>query len=65
VLSDIIDDDEYVVAQFDFGPKEVVFTKPKELVNHLKPLFVRDHIDGLLIARMLVDGGMIVNLMPY
>jgi hypothetical protein len=25
---DIISDDEPVVAQFDFGPKQVVFTKP-------------------------------------
>jgi hypothetical protein len=31
----IIGDDESVVAQFDFGPKEVAFTKPKESVNHL------------------------------
>jgi hypothetical protein len=31
----IISDDEPVVAQFDFGPKEAAFTKPKESVNHL------------------------------
>jgi hypothetical protein len=46
-------------------PKEAAFTKPKESVNHLKPLFVRGHIDGILIAKMLVDGGAVVNLMPY
>jgi hypothetical protein len=39
--------------------------KPKESVNHLKPLFVRGHIDGIPIAKMLVDGGATVNLMPY
>jgi hypothetical protein len=61
----IIGDDEPVVAQFDFGPKEAAFTKPKESVNHLKPLFVRGHIDGIPIAKMLVDGGAAVNLMPY
>jgi hypothetical protein len=61
----IVGDDEPVVAQFDFGPKEVAFTKPKESVNHLKPLFVRGHIDGISIAKMLVDGGVAVNLMPY
>jgi hypothetical protein len=60
----IVGDDEPVVAQFDFGPKEVAFTKPKESVNHLKPLFVRGHIDGIPIAKMLVDGGAI-NLMSY
>jgi hypothetical protein len=26
---------------------------------------VRDHIDVILIAKMLVDGGATVNLMPY
>jgi hypothetical protein len=53
----IISDDEPIVAQFDFGPKEAAFTKPKESVNHLKPLFVRGHIDGIPITKMLVDGG--------
>jgi hypothetical protein len=53
----IVGDDEPVVAQFDFGPKEAAFTKPKESVNHLKPLFVRSHIDGIPIAKMLVDCG--------
>jgi hypothetical protein len=61
----IVGDDEPVVARFDFGPKEAAFTKPKESVNHLKPLFVRGHIDGIPIAKMLVDGGAAVNLMPY
>jgi hypothetical protein len=40
-------------------------TKPKELVNHLKPLYVRDHIDGTPVYRMLIDGGADVDLMPY
>jgi hypothetical protein len=61
----IVGDDEPVVSQFDFGPKEAAFTKPKESVNHLKPLFVRGHIDGIPIAKMLVDGGAAANLMPY
>jgi hypothetical protein len=61
----IIGDGEPVVAQFDFGPKEATFTKPKESINHLKLLFVRGHIDGILISKMLVDGGATVNLMPY
>jgi hypothetical protein len=61
----IVNDDKPIVAQFNFGPKESAFTKPKESVNHLKPLFVRGHIDGIPIAKMLVDGGAAVNLMPY
>jgi hypothetical protein len=61
----IVDDDEPIVAQFDFGPKEAVFTKPKESVNHLKPLYVCGHIDGTPISRMLIDGGTTINLMPH
>ena len=53
------------MAQVDFGPKETVFTKPKELVNHLKLLFVHGHIDGTLISRMLIDGGVAINVMTY
>jgi hypothetical protein len=61
----IIDDNEPIVGQFNFGPKEATFTKPKESVNHLKLLFVRGHIYRIPIAKMLVDGGAAVNLMPY
>jgi hypothetical protein len=61
----IIDNDEPVVAQFDFGPKETIFTKLKESVNHLKPIFVCGHVDGISISRMLVDVGAVVNLKPY
>lgn len=61
----IIVDNEPVVAQFYFGPKEAVFTEPEESVNHLKPLFVCKHVDGILISRMLVDCGAVVNFMPY
>jgi hypothetical protein len=56
---------EEEVAQMCLGPKEVVFEKLEESSQHLKPLFIRDHIDGKPISRMLVDGGAAVNLMPY
>ena len=32
---------------------------------HLKPLYLRGHINGSPLTRMLVDGGAVVNLMPY
>ena len=60
----IISGDEPIVAQFNFGPKDTAFTKPKEPINHLKPLFVCGHIYGIPIAKMLVDGGATTNLMP-
>jgi hypothetical protein len=56
---------EEEVAQMCLGPKEAVFEKPEASSQHLKPLYVRGHIDRKPISRMLVDGGAAVNLMPY
>jgi predicted aspartyl protease len=47
------------------SPKEVMFEKPKESRQHLKPLYVQGHINGKPISRMLIDGGAAVNLVPY
>jgi hypothetical protein len=47
------------------SPKEVIFEKPEESSQHLKPLYVWGHIDGKPISRMLIDGGTAVNLMSY
>ena len=41
-----------------------MFEKPEKPDQHLKPLFIRGHIDGKPIGRMLVDGGAGVNIMP-
>jgi hypothetical protein len=53
------------LSHLDFGPKDVVFQKPKDTDNHLKALYMKGHINGKPISRMLVDGGAIVNLMSY
>jgi hypothetical protein len=42
-----------------------MFEKPEESSQHLKSLYVRGHIDGKPISRLLIDGGAAVNLMPY
>jgi hypothetical protein len=60
--------DGYMVSEEDvtnltFGPKEAIFQKPKVIENHLKALYMKGHINGKPISRMLVDGGAIVNLM--
>jgi hypothetical protein len=52
-------------AHLDFGPKDVVFQKPKDVDNHLKALYMKGRINRKPISRMLVDGGAIVNLMSY
>jgi hypothetical protein len=47
------------------SPNEVMFEKLEESSQHLKPLYIRGHIDGKPISRMLVDGGAAVNLISY
>jgi hypothetical protein len=47
------------------GPKEVVFEKPEQSSQHQKSLYVRGHIDGKPISRILIDGTAVVNLMSY
>jgi hypothetical protein len=53
------------LAHLNFGPKDAIFQKPKDTDNHLKALYMKGHINGKSISRMLVDGGAIVNLMLY
>jgi hypothetical protein len=53
------------LAHLDFGPKDAIFQKPKDTDNHLKALYIKGHINGKPISRMLVDGGAIVNLILY
>jgi hypothetical protein len=55
----------YKISQLYLNPTEAVFEKPEKSRQHLKSLYVRGHIDGRQISRMLVDGGAVVNLMPY
>jgi hypothetical protein len=47
----------------DFGPKDAIFQKPKDVDNHLKALYMKGYINGKPISRMLVDVGAIVKLM--
>jgi hypothetical protein len=56
---------EEEVTQMCLSPKEVVFEKPEESSQHLKPLYIRGRIDGKPVSRMLIDGGAVANLMPY
>jgi hypothetical protein len=47
------------------GSQDAVFKKPVESEDHLKPMYIRGHLDGTPVAHMLVDGGAMVNVMPY
>jgi hypothetical protein len=58
--------EEMPVAQFDLGPRPVIFEKPREKnYRHLKALYLKGYINGQPVSRMLVDTGVAVNIMPY
>jgi hypothetical protein len=60
----IVEDDSVAVV-FNFPIEDATFKKPGDPVNHLKPLHIKDHINGAPVHVMLVDSGAIVNVMPY
>jgi hypothetical protein len=57
---------ELPVAQLDFGPRPVIFEKPRENnYKHLKALYLKGYINDHPVNKILVDIGVAVNIMPY
>jgi hypothetical protein len=52
------------VAELMLGAGRAVFEKPENPGAHIKPLFIRGHLDGTLIGHMLLDGGASINILP-
>jgi hypothetical protein len=52
------------VVELALGVERAVFEKPENPGAHMKPLFIRGHLDGTPIGHMLVDGGASVNILP-
>ena len=45
-------------------PVRVVLERPSERMSqHLKPLYINAYFEGLLVDRVLIDGGSAVNIM--
>ncbi|CAL2238116.1 unnamed protein product [Prunus armeniaca] len=45
---------------------QLCFSKPtKEMVNHLRPLFITANFGGVPIRKIMVDGGAAINLLPH
>jgi hypothetical protein len=65
------DDEEEVVlsdqvAQLALDPMMAVFEKPTDDERqHLKALFVKGRVDGQPVSKILIDGGAVINIMPY
>jgi hypothetical protein len=61
-----VSDDELGMTQLTLEPRQAIFEKPDdEKRQHLKALFLKEFVNGKPVTRMLVDGGAIVNLIPY
>ena len=44
----------------------MVFTRPNPiLANHLKPIYVTVHLEGIPFKRVLIDGAATMNVLPY
>jgi hypothetical protein len=55
---------EQSMAQLNLEPMPATFKKPEEDKHrHLKALYMKGHIDGKPVTKMLVDGGAAVNIM--
>jgi hypothetical protein len=51
------------VAKLVLGAERVVFEKQENPNGHMKPLFIRGHLDGMPVGHMLMDGGASVNIL--
>jgi hypothetical protein len=51
------------VTELELGAEHAMFEKRKNPGAHMKPLFIRGHLDGTLIRHMLVDGGASINIL--
>jgi hypothetical protein len=61
-----VDEVEEASAKLVLSPEQAVFEKPKGTENwYLKPFYVNGYVNGKPMSKMMVDGGAVVNLMPY
>ena len=46
-------------------PHKAILEKPfMEMTRHIKPLYVRTHLNGRPVSKVLIDNGSAVNVMP-
>jgi hypothetical protein len=51
------------VTGLALGAKHAIFEKSENPGAHMKPLFVRGHLDGTPVGHMLMDGGTSINIL--
>jgi hypothetical protein len=51
------------IMKLALGAECAMFKNPENPDTHMKPLFIRGHLDGTLVEHMLVDGGASINIL--
>jgi hypothetical protein len=64
VIPEEFDASEMEVVELCEGVERAVFERLPKLGEHMKPLYIRGHMDGIPVGRIMVDGGARVNIMP-
>jgi hypothetical protein len=60
------EEEEQAMAQLTLDPMQAGFDKPEDKERwHLRPLYIKGHVDGRPVTKMLVDGSAAVNMMLY
>jgi hypothetical protein len=52
------------VTDLVLAAERAMFEKPESPGAHMKPLFIRGHLDGTPVEHMLVVGGASINILP-
>jgi hypothetical protein len=52
------------VVELALGDERAMFEKAENPGAHMKPLYIREHLDGTPVGHMLMDGGASVNILP-
>lgn len=56
----------YVIGNGVFEEQNAIFEKPDhEMMYHLKPIFIRARVDGVMVNKVVVNGGAVLNLTPH
>jgi hypothetical protein len=51
------------VAELAVGAEQAMFERPVKSGEHMKPLYIKGHIDGMPVGHMMVDDGASANIM--
>jgi hypothetical protein len=55
---------EAKITKLCAGAERAVFERSANPVAHMKPLYIRGHLEGTPLGCMMVDGGASVNILP-